>query len=137
MKALEDFYKMLQHEPDRAFYGSVTVGGARKLQARAWNSCADNHQPLYLHFLRLAHVEKAADALAVDTLLISDKLFRYIVFLADFNSLASLLQHNLRLVFTDRFIGCQSFYCCNSTIKTLIETQMQQKQKHVLFVFLI
>lgn len=46
VKALEDFYKMLQHEPDRAFYG-------------------------------LAHVEKAADALAIDTLLISDKLFRH------------------------------------------------------------
>lgn len=46
VRALEDFYKMLQHEPDRAFYG-------------------------------LAHVEKAADALAVDTLLISDKLFRH------------------------------------------------------------
>lgn len=27
-------------------------------------------------FHRVAHVEKAADALAVDTLLISDKLFR-------------------------------------------------------------
>uniref|UniRef100_A0A8C4GK38 Protein pelota homolog n=1 Tax=Dicentrarchus labrax TaxID=13489 RepID=A0A8C4GK38_DICLA len=46
VKALEDFYKMLQHEPDRAFYG-------------------------------LAHVEKAAEALAIDTLLISDKLFRH------------------------------------------------------------
>uniref|UniRef100_A0A671YMZ5 Protein pelota homolog n=1 Tax=Sparus aurata TaxID=8175 RepID=A0A671YMZ5_SPAAU len=46
VKALEDFYKMLQHEPDRAFYG-------------------------------VAHVEKAADALAIDTLLISDKLFRH------------------------------------------------------------
>uniref|UniRef100_H2LMQ9 Protein pelota homolog n=1 Tax=Oryzias latipes TaxID=8090 RepID=H2LMQ9_ORYLA len=46
VKALEDFYKMLQHEPNRAFYG-------------------------------VAHVEKAADALAVDTLLISDKLFRH------------------------------------------------------------
>lgn len=46
VKALEDFYKMLQHEPDRALYG-------------------------------VAHVEKAADALAVDTLLISDKLFRH------------------------------------------------------------
>lgn len=82
MKALEDFYKMLQHEPDRAFYGWATVGSARdknQLQARAWIGRADNRQPLYLHFLRLAHVEKAADALAVDTLLISDKLFRYIV----------------------------------------------------------
>lgn len=28
---------------------------------------------------RIAHVEKAADALAIDTLLISDKLFRYIL----------------------------------------------------------
>lgn len=25
VKALEDFYKMLQHEPDRAFYGLVMV----------------------------------------------------------------------------------------------------------------
>lgn len=48
-------------------------------QARASIGRADNRQPLYLHFLRLAHVEKAADALAVDTLLISDKLFRYFV----------------------------------------------------------
>uniref|UniRef100_A0A674DTM9 Protein pelota homolog n=2 Tax=Salmo trutta TaxID=8032 RepID=A0A674DTM9_SALTR len=46
VKALEDFYKMLQHEPDRAFYG-------------------------------LAHVEKASEALAIDILLISDKLFRH------------------------------------------------------------
>ncbi|XP_068610611.1 protein pelota homolog [Brachionichthys hirsutus] len=46
VRALEDFYKMLQHEPDRAFYG-------------------------------LAHVEKATDALAIDTLLISDNLFRH------------------------------------------------------------
>lgn len=27
VKALEDFYKMLQHEPDRAFYGWVAMGG--------------------------------------------------------------------------------------------------------------
>nr|XP_055032094.1 protein pelota homolog [Misgurnus anguillicaudatus] len=46
VKALEDFYKMLQQEPDRAFYG-------------------------------LAHVEKASEALAIDILLISDKLFRH------------------------------------------------------------
>ncbi|XP_034050163.1 protein pelota homolog [Thalassophryne amazonica] len=46
VKALDDFFKMLQHEPDRAFYG-------------------------------VAQVEKAADALAIDTLLISDKLFRH------------------------------------------------------------
>ncbi|AWP17664.1 putative protein pelota -like [Scophthalmus maximus] len=46
VKALEDFYKMLQHEPDRAFYG-------------------------------VAHVERAAEALAIDTLLISDNLFRH------------------------------------------------------------
>ncbi|KTG44353.1 hypothetical protein cypCar_00006490 [Cyprinus carpio] len=46
VKALEDFYKMLQQEPDRAFYG-------------------------------LAHVERASEALAVDILLISDKLFRH------------------------------------------------------------
>ncbi|XP_043959188.1 protein pelota homolog [Gambusia affinis] len=46
VKALEDFYKMLQHEPDRAVYG-------------------------------IAHVERAADALAIDTLLISDNLFRH------------------------------------------------------------
>uniref|UniRef100_A0A8C1QQ90 Protein pelota homolog n=2 Tax=Cyprinus carpio TaxID=7962 RepID=A0A8C1QQ90_CYPCA len=46
VKALEDFYKMLQQEPDRAFYG-------------------------------LAHVERASEALAVDILMISDKLFRH------------------------------------------------------------
>ncbi|XP_026864995.1 protein pelota homolog [Electrophorus electricus] len=46
VKALEDFYKMLQHEPDKAFYG-------------------------------LAHVERASEALAIDVLLISDKLFRH------------------------------------------------------------
>ncbi|XP_078394113.1 protein pelota homolog, partial [Cetorhinus maximus] len=45
VKALEDFYKMLQHEPDRAFYG-------------------------------IKHVEKANEALAVETLLITDELFR-------------------------------------------------------------
>lgn len=44
--ALDDFYKMLQHEPDRAFYG-------------------------------LKHVEKANEAMAIDTLLISDELFRH------------------------------------------------------------
>lgn len=32
-----------------------------------------------LHPRRLAHVEKAAEALAIDTLLISDKLFRYVL----------------------------------------------------------
>uniref|UniRef100_A0A672Q9V1 Protein pelota homolog n=1 Tax=Sinocyclocheilus grahami TaxID=75366 RepID=A0A672Q9V1_SINGR len=46
VKALEDFYKMLQQEPDRAFYG-------------------------------LAHVERASEALAIDILMISDKLFRH------------------------------------------------------------
>lgn len=46
VKALDDFYKMLQHEPDRAFYG-------------------------------LKHVEKANEAMAIDTLLISDELFRH------------------------------------------------------------
>lgn len=46
VKALDDFYKMLQHEPDRACYG-------------------------------LRHVEKANEALAIDTLLISDELFRH------------------------------------------------------------
>lgn len=116
------------------------MGGAReinKLQAPAWIGCADNYQPLYLHFLRLAHVEKAADALAVDTLLISDKLFRYIVSRTDFNSLASLLQHKERLFFIDRFTGCQSFYCCNMSIKPRDETQMQHKQIHVLLLSLI
>lgn len=46
VKALDDFYKMLQHEPDRACYG-------------------------------LKHVEKANEAMAIDTLLISDELFRH------------------------------------------------------------
>ncbi|KAJ1126107.1 hypothetical protein NDU88_004516 [Pleurodeles waltl] len=46
VKALEEFYKMLQHEPDRAFYG-------------------------------IKHVEKANEAMAVDTLMISDSLFRH------------------------------------------------------------
>ncbi|XP_005872688.2 PREDICTED: LOW QUALITY PROTEIN: protein pelota homolog [Myotis brandtii] len=46
VKALDDFYKMLQHEPDRACYG-------------------------------LKHVEKANEATAIDTLLISDELFRH------------------------------------------------------------
>uniref|UniRef100_A0A8C4ECG2 Protein pelota homolog n=1 Tax=Dicentrarchus labrax TaxID=13489 RepID=A0A8C4ECG2_DICLA len=69
VKALEDFYKMLQHEPDRAFYG-------------------------------LAHVEKAAEALAIDTLLISDKLFRYI--LRDIDLYIICFRYTLRVVFT----GC-------------------------------
>ncbi|NP_001088486.1 protein pelota homolog [Xenopus laevis] len=46
IKALGDFYKMLQHEPDRAFYG-------------------------------IKQVEKANEALAVDTLLVTDELFRH------------------------------------------------------------
>lgn len=46
IKALADFYKMLQHEPDRAFYG-------------------------------IKHVEKANEALAIDTLLVTDELFRH------------------------------------------------------------
>ncbi|XP_042202483.1 protein pelota homolog [Callorhinchus milii] len=45
VKALEEFYKMLQHEPDRAFYG-------------------------------INHVEKANEALAIETLLMCDELFR-------------------------------------------------------------
>ncbi|KAM9304832.1 protein pelota homolog [Gastrophryne carolinensis] len=45
IKALGDFYKMLQQEPDRAFYG-------------------------------MKHVEAANEALAIDTLLVTDELFR-------------------------------------------------------------
>lgn len=45
VKALEQFYTMLQHEPAKAFYGKK-------------------------------HVQKAADSLAIETLLISDNLFR-------------------------------------------------------------
>ena len=45
VKALENFYKMLKHEPDRAFYGPK-------------------------------HVSLAAASDAIETLLISDKLFR-------------------------------------------------------------
>lgn len=45
VKALDDFYKAMQNEPDRAFYG-------------------------------LKHVERANEALAVDSLLVSDHLFR-------------------------------------------------------------
>lgn len=36
-------------------------------------------------FHRVAHVEKAADALAIDTLLISDKLFRWLGSSTSFN----------------------------------------------------
>ncbi|PWA16670.1 hypothetical protein CCH79_00017489 [Gambusia affinis] len=73
VKALEDFYKMLQHEPDRAVYGSGT---------RTRTSSLDQQQLLSLICLfsllyRIAHVERAADALAIDTLLISDNLFRH------------------------------------------------------------
>ncbi|XP_077350178.1 protein pelota homolog isoform X1 [Lithobates pipiens] len=46
IKALTDFYKMLQHEPDRAFYG-------------------------------IKHVERANEGLAIDTLLVTDELFRH------------------------------------------------------------
>ncbi|XP_071988338.1 protein pelota homolog isoform X2 [Engystomops pustulosus] len=46
IKALGDFYKMLQHEPDRAFYG-------------------------------IKQVERANEALAIDTLLVTDELFRH------------------------------------------------------------
>ncbi|XP_068100192.1 protein pelota homolog [Hyperolius riggenbachi] len=46
IKALSDFYKMLQHEPDRAFYG-------------------------------IKHVERASEVLAIDTLLVTDELFRH------------------------------------------------------------
>ena len=45
VKVLESFYKMLKHEPDRAFYGPK-------------------------------HVRLAVEAEAVETLLVSDKLFR-------------------------------------------------------------
>lgn len=45
VKALENFYAVLQSEPSRAFYG-------------------------------LKHVTKANEAQAIDTLLISDNLFR-------------------------------------------------------------
>lgn len=46
VKALEQFYTMLQTEPAKAFYGKK-------------------------------HVEKANEAQAIETLLISDNLFRY------------------------------------------------------------
>lgn len=45
VKALEQFYTMLQNEPAKAFYGKK-------------------------------HVQKASEALAIETLLISDNLFR-------------------------------------------------------------
>ncbi|KAK7087533.1 protein pelota-like [Littorina saxatilis] len=45
VKALDDFYQMLQNDPDRAFYG-------------------------------VRHCEKAADLQAIETLLVSDELFR-------------------------------------------------------------
>lgn len=45
VKALDDFYQMLQSDPDRAFYG-------------------------------MRHCEKAADLQAIETLLVSDELFR-------------------------------------------------------------
>lgn len=47
LKILENFYKTLQSEPTRAFYG-------------------------------INHVEKANEALSIETLLITDSLFRYI-----------------------------------------------------------
>ena len=47
VKALENFYTVLQTEPSRAFYG-------------------------------LKHVLKANEAQAIDTLLVSDNLFRYL-----------------------------------------------------------
>lgn len=46
MKALEQFYQILQVEPARAYYGKN-------------------------------HVAKAAESQAIETLLISDNLFRY------------------------------------------------------------
>lgn len=46
VKALEQFYTMLQCEPAKAFYGKK-------------------------------HIEKANEAQAIETLLISDKLFRF------------------------------------------------------------
>lgn len=45
VKLLQNFYTMLQFEPDKAFYGKK-------------------------------HIEKANEAQAIETLLISDKLFR-------------------------------------------------------------
>lgn len=45
VKSLEDFYHMLQNDPDRAFYG-------------------------------IQHCEKAASLMAIETLLVSDELFR-------------------------------------------------------------
>ena len=147
VKALEDFYKMLKHEPDRAFYGweretvvvfiraysknSLYRLATENENVRCWTRldgpslfwfvfflwakiwirlirtcfplqnvllrCAllntmpmtdydiESHRvPPLLTFLftwccRLAHVEKASEALAIDILLISDKLFRYVV----------------------------------------------------------
>lgn len=46
VRAIEQFYTMLQCEPAKAFYGKK-------------------------------HVERACEAQAIETLLISDKLFRY------------------------------------------------------------
>jgi protein pelota len=54
LKVLENFYKILQSESTRAFYG-------------------------------ISHVEKANEALAIETLLITDSLFRleYSIMLLD------------------------------------------------------
>ena len=55
VKALENFYSILQTEPSRAFYG-------------------------------LKHVLKANEGQAIDTLLVSDNLFRYKNYKVSFKS---------------------------------------------------
>jgi protein pelota len=51
VKALESFYSMLQHEPNRACYG-------------------------WFIFLRIKHIEKANEANAIELLMVTDELFR-------------------------------------------------------------
>lgn len=46
VKALEDFYKMLQHEPDRALYGWGMKATASQAN-RPGFLMLDNQQPLY------------------------------------------------------------------------------------------
>lgn len=74
LKALENFYKTLQSESTRAFYG-------------------------------INHVEKANEALAIETLLITDSLFRLVMPILYFSKLMfKIIRHFLLLKLFFKFL---------------------------------
>ncbi|XP_020616695.1 protein pelota homolog isoform X3 [Orbicella faveolata] len=65
VKALDNFFTMLQTEPERAYYGALCN---HLILLLCWSQCCCTFS--------MAHIERANEAMAVETLLVTDELFR-------------------------------------------------------------